>query len=186
GMRGAERIVIALAAFGETRKPAAGAQRADAVAAPGQDLVRIGLMADVPDQAIARGVEDVMDGGGEFHDAQASAEMAAGDGDSVDGLLAKLIGNLPDLIDLEPAQILRRPDGVEKRGLTECGHGMIPVLRAGTFVRARWLHRSGAATALVVPLRFPLLGSLASPGSFPSALGLVARAEARFQSLVRS
>ena len=59
-MGGAERIVIALGALGETGQPAAGAQRADAVAAAGQDLVRIGLMADVPDQAVARGVEDVV------------------------------------------------------------------------------------------------------------------------------
>jgi len=59
-----------------------------------------------------------MDGGGEFHDAEAGAEMAAGHGDGVDRFLAKLVGNLPDLVDLQPAQILRRPDGVEKRGFT--------------------------------------------------------------------
>ena len=35
--------------------------RADAVAPAGQDLVRIGLVADVPDQAVVRCVEDVMD-----------------------------------------------------------------------------------------------------------------------------
>ena len=61
GMRGAERIVVAFGALGETGQAAAGAQRADAVAAAGQDLVRIGLMADVPDQPVARRVEDVMD-----------------------------------------------------------------------------------------------------------------------------
>ena len=54
GMGGAERIVIALGALGEAGQAAAGAQGADAVAAAGQDLVRIGLMADVPDQAVAR------------------------------------------------------------------------------------------------------------------------------------
>ena len=54
GVGRAERIVIALGPLGETGKPAAGAQGADAIAAAGQDLVRIGLMANVPDQAIAR------------------------------------------------------------------------------------------------------------------------------------
>ena len=60
GVGGAERIVVALGALGETGQSAAGAQGADAVAAAGEDLVRVGLMADVPDQPVARRVEDVM------------------------------------------------------------------------------------------------------------------------------
>ncbi len=54
GMRGAERIVFALGALGETGQSAAHAQGADAVAAIGEDLVRIGLVADVPDQPVVR------------------------------------------------------------------------------------------------------------------------------------
>ena len=52
GMRGAERVVFALGALGEAGQAAAHAQRADAVAAAGENLVRIGLMADVPDDAV--------------------------------------------------------------------------------------------------------------------------------------
>ena len=77
GMRCAERIVVALGALGETGQPTAGAQRADAVAAAGEDLVRIGLMADVPDQAVARRVEYVVDRGGQLDDAETGAEVAA-------------------------------------------------------------------------------------------------------------
>ena len=51
-MRGAEGIVFALGAAGEAGQPALLAQRADAVAAAGQDLVRIGLVADIPDQPV--------------------------------------------------------------------------------------------------------------------------------------
>jgi hypothetical protein len=40
-------------ALGEAGQAAALAQRADAVAPAGQDLVRIGLVADVPDQPVA-------------------------------------------------------------------------------------------------------------------------------------
>ena len=70
--------------------------------------------------------------------------------------MARKLRDLPDLIDLQPAQILRCLDGVEKRGSAECGHGMIPVFAGRNFRSgARWLHRSGAATALVVPLDFP-------------------------------
>ena len=131
-MGGAERIVVAFGALGETGQPAAGAQGADAVAAAGQDLVRIGLMADVPDQAVARGVEDVMDRGGQLDDAEAGAEMAAGDRDGVDGFLTQLVGDLPDLFHLEPAQIVRGADRVEKRRFTKYGHGDIPILHVGT------------------------------------------------------
>ena len=86
GMRGAERVVFALGALGEAGQPAALAQGADAVAPAGQDLVRIGLVADVPDQPVVRRVEDVMQRDGQFDHAKPGAEMAAGLGDGVDGL----------------------------------------------------------------------------------------------------
>ena len=60
-MRRAERIVFALAPLGEAAEAATLAQRADAVAAPGQDLVRIALMPDVPDQPVARRIENIVD-----------------------------------------------------------------------------------------------------------------------------
>ena len=62
-MRGAERVVDALGALGETGKTAALAQRAHAGAPAGEDLVRIGLMADIPDQPVMRRVEHVVKGG---------------------------------------------------------------------------------------------------------------------------
>ena len=54
-------------------------KRPDAVAPAGQDLVRIGLMADIPDQPVARRVEDVVQRDRQLDDAEAGAEMAAGD-----------------------------------------------------------------------------------------------------------
>ena len=130
-MGGAERIVIAFGALGKTGQTAAGAQRADAVAAAGQDLVRVGLMADVPDQAVARGVEDVMQGRRQFDDAETCAEMPARYRDGVDGFLTQLVGHLADLVHLEPAQIVRGADCVEKRRLAKYGHGDIPILQVG-------------------------------------------------------
>ena len=53
-VRRAERVIFALAAPGEAAEAPALAKRADAVAAAGDDLVRIGLVADVPDQLVAR------------------------------------------------------------------------------------------------------------------------------------
>ena len=100
-MRGAERIVFALGALGEAGQSAALAQGADAVAAVGEDLVRIGLMADVPDQPVGRRVEHVVQRDRQLDDAEAGAEMAAGDRDRVDGLPAQFVGELPQLVGLE-------------------------------------------------------------------------------------
>ena len=150
-MRGAERIVVALGALGEAGEAAAGAQRADAVAAAGQDLVRIGLMADVPDQTIARRVEDVMDRGGQFDDAEAGAEVAAGHRHGVDGFLTELVGDLPHLLDLELAKIVGRADGVEKRRFTKCGHSDIPILH----VRASGPTRDGMRVNRAVKIQTP-------------------------------
>ena len=52
---------------------------ADAIAPPGQDLVRIGLMADVPDQPVARRIEHRVEGNRQLDHAERGAEMAAGD-----------------------------------------------------------------------------------------------------------
>ena len=71
-------------AFREAREPAAHAQRANAIAAAGQDLVRIGLVADVPDQPVVRRLENVVERDGQFDDAETRAQMAAGDGNRVD------------------------------------------------------------------------------------------------------
>ena len=91
-MRGAERVVFALGALGEAGKPAALAQRADAIAPPGQNLVRIGLMADIPDQPVARRVEDVVQRHGQLDDAEPGAQMPAGHRDGADRLRAQFVG----------------------------------------------------------------------------------------------
>jgi hypothetical protein len=53
----------------------------------------------------------------ELDHAEAGAEMAAGDGDRVDGFLAQFGGELGQVLFREPAQILRKPDLVEQGGL---------------------------------------------------------------------
>ena len=57
GMGRPEGVVLALRALGEARKPAALAQGADTVPAPGQDLVRIGLVLPRP-RSPGRGVSN--------------------------------------------------------------------------------------------------------------------------------
>jgi hypothetical protein len=54
------------------------AQPLHAGAAAGQGLVRIGLVADVPHQAVGRRVEHVVQGDGQFDRAEVGRQMAAG------------------------------------------------------------------------------------------------------------
>src|SRR5580692_6089382 len=116
-MRGAERIVFAFGALGEAGKAAALAQCADAITAAGENLVRVGLMADVPNQPVGRRIENIMQRDGELDHAEAGAEMAAGHRDSVDGLTAQFVSHLPQLSGLKVPEIVRGFDVVEQWGL---------------------------------------------------------------------
>src|ERR1700733_7124151 len=57
--------------------------------------------------------------------------MAAGYRYGIDGFLTQLVGDLLNLFDLQPAQIFRGADGVEKRRFTKIGHSDIPILHVG-------------------------------------------------------
>ena len=115
-MRGAERIIFALRPLGEAGQATALAQGSDAIAPPGQDFVRIALVPDIPDQAVARRLEHVMQGHRELDDPEAGAEVSAGLRDRVDQVLSQFIGDLAQPVGLEPAQVLGRTNLIEKRG----------------------------------------------------------------------
>ena len=53
----AERFMSGFTTFGKSRQPALLPQSPDPVVPPGQDFVRIGLVADISDQLVMRGVE---------------------------------------------------------------------------------------------------------------------------------
>ena len=102
-MRRTERVVFAFAALGEPRKPAALPQGTDAVATAGEYFVRIGLMPDVPDQAILGRVEYVMQRHSQLDDAQPCAEVASGNRNGVNGFLTQLVRKLAQLTRFQPA-----------------------------------------------------------------------------------
>ncbi len=112
-MRCAEGVVFALGSLRESGQAAAGAQGANAVTPAGQNFVRISLVTDVPDQLVIGRVKNVVKGHREFDDAEARAEVTAGDGDRVDRFSAQLIGNLLQVPCIDTAQISRTLDGVE-------------------------------------------------------------------------
>ena len=119
-VRRAKRVVFTFGALGEARQAAALAQGAHAVAPPGHDLVRIGLMADVPDHDIARGLEHVMQGDGQFDHAQTGAEVSAGGGDGADRLGPHVVGQTPQIGEVQVSRADGHFDAVEHR--RGCNH----------------------------------------------------------------
>ena len=93
-VRGAEGVVLALVAAREARDAAELAQRRHPVLAAGEHLVRIGLVADVPDEAVVRRVEDVVQRDRQLDRAEVRREVAAGLRHRLDDELAQLGGEL--------------------------------------------------------------------------------------------
>ena len=89
-MADAEGVVFAFGARRERREAAALLDGVEPVAPAGQHLVRIGLVADVPHQAVVRRVEDVVQRDGELDRAEARGEMSAARGDAADQVFAQL------------------------------------------------------------------------------------------------
>ena len=102
---------------GEAAQAAALAQGADAVAATGQDLVRIGLVPDVPDDAVVRRVEDVVQRDRQLDHAEPRTEMPAGARHRVDQIGAQFVGDLAQVAFLHRPEISRGLDPIEEGGL---------------------------------------------------------------------
>ena len=102
--------------------PALLSQRADPAAAARDDLVRVGLMADVPDQAVLRRIEDVVQRHRKLDDAQSRAQMAAGHRNGRNRLLTQLVGKLAQLVGAQTTDVGRNVDGIEKRRRTLPSH----------------------------------------------------------------
>jgi hypothetical protein len=121
-VRRAERVVFGFRALGETAQAPALPDGADAVAPPGHDLVRIGLMSDVPDQPVVRRVEHVVDRDRQLDHAEAGAEMATGHRNRVDRLQPQLVRHLAQLAWVKLTQMGGGLDSIEERRLAGGSH----------------------------------------------------------------
>ena len=70
------------------------AERVEPLVAAGQQLVRVGLVAGVPDDPVARRLEQAVEGERQLDHAERRAEVAAGRRDRLDDRLADLLGQL--------------------------------------------------------------------------------------------
>src|SRR5215211_5335683 len=83
------------------------------IATAGEDLVRVGLMADVPHELVPRRVEQRVDRDRDLARAQVGAEVPADLADGVDQQLAHLLRDLLQLVLGERVQVLRAVDAIE-------------------------------------------------------------------------
>mmetsp|Transcript_14551 Transcript_14551/g.24659 ORF Transcript_14551/g.24659 Transcript_14551/m.24659 type:complete len:312 (-) Transcript_14551:374-1309(-) len=97
----AEGVVLALRALGEGGQPVGHAQRLHVLPPPRQDLVRVRLVAHIPDHLVLREIEHAVQRDCELHHAQTGAEMAAGVAHIVDYVCAELLGHLFKLRQVE-------------------------------------------------------------------------------------
>ncbi len=118
GMAGAEGIEFALGTARKSGDAAGLAQAGHRVAAAGENLVGVTLVADIPHDAVVRGVEHVMQRQGQFHRAQVRGQMTTGMGDRVHQEFPQFGRQLRQLGGRERAQVGRGMNGVEQR----CGH----------------------------------------------------------------
>jgi hypothetical protein len=97
--------------------------RRDAVAAAGQDLVRITLVADVPDETIVRRVVQPMQRDGELDHAEVRAEMAARSRHRFDQVFAQFARDFTEFGLGKLAQIGGRADAGQARITYGVDHG---------------------------------------------------------------
>ena len=115
-MRRAKSVVLALVTFGKACQATGLAQAVHLVTPTGEDFVRIGLVTHVPDQAVVRRVEHVVQGDGELDRAQIGTQVAPGFGHAVDQVSAQFIGQRGQLGRRQTPHIGRRLNAVEQWG----------------------------------------------------------------------
>ena len=91
------------------------AQRPEPLEAAGQQLVRVGLVTRVPDDPVARRLEQAVERDRQLDHAERRPEMAAGPGDGPDDRVADLDGELGELDLVEAAQVGGVLDGRQDR-----------------------------------------------------------------------
>ena len=122
-MRGTKRVVFTFDPSREAGQSTTLSKGSNTVPPTGQNLVRITLMTDIPDQPIGRGLEHMVQSHRQFHNAQTGAQMSAGDRNGINRLCTQFICQLLELVSREITHILRNADGVEKSCLAAIAHG---------------------------------------------------------------
>src|ERR1039457_3461551 len=92
-----EGVVLALASCGKRGKAAVLLDGVQLRAPPGQYLVRICLMTDIPDDAVVGRIENVVQDNRELHGAKPRCEVSAPGADGADEKVPQLLGDPHEL-----------------------------------------------------------------------------------------
>ena len=106
-MTGAHDVVRGLRDRAERREPPVLADRAEPLAPAGEDLVRVGLVPDVPEDLVLGALEQRVQRHRELARAEVGAEVPADLADRVDDVLAHLLGELRELLLGQGLEVLR-------------------------------------------------------------------------------
>ena len=104
---GAVAIVRAFGAQREAVQAVRGANGVKAIFAPGEQLVNVDLVADVPDEFILGSLEHAMQREGQFDDAEIRPEMPAVFGEDRDQLISNFLAELAELIERQLFDVFR-------------------------------------------------------------------------------
>jgi hypothetical protein len=103
---GAERVIRALRPAQKAARTVGALDAPELPAAAGERLVPVGLVTHVPDQAVARRVEDIVERDRQLDGAQAGGEVPPRRGADLDQLLAQLRRDVRDLAPGKTTQVL--------------------------------------------------------------------------------
>jgi hypothetical protein len=132
GVPRAERVVLRLVAAQKAAQAVVLLDGRERVAPPRQNFMRVGLVADVPDEAVGWRLESVMEGDGEFDRAQARARVPADARHRLDDVLADFGSHLRQLFEIQPPQVGGRIDVLDQvHGVANCNAICVPVARHG-------------------------------------------------------
>ena len=116
GVPRAHDVVARLVNGAERRQALVAPDRLQLIAATGQDLVRIGLVAHVPEDLVARRVQQRVQRDGDLARPEVGAEVATDLPHRVDDVGADLLGQRLQLVVVETVQVLGLVDSVEELG----------------------------------------------------------------------
>jgi hypothetical protein len=106
-------VVLGLEDRAERRQALVLADRVEPVAPAREHLVRVGLVPDVPEDLVRRGVEQAVQRDGQLAGAEVGAEVAADLTDRVDDQLAHLLRHVLELLVGELVEVGGRVDRIE-------------------------------------------------------------------------
>jgi len=110
----AERVVGAFVTHRKARRPVDLADPADFAPPAGEDFMWIALVADIPDQAVFRGVEYIMQRDRQLDGAESGGEMPARAGDALEQIIPQLIREPGQLAFGELTKMRRGIDSLEQ------------------------------------------------------------------------